>query len=98
MPPVVSSGIRFPRELYGVDAEEIRKERLLKIEKFRNKRRSWLRKISYDCRKKVADARLRVKGRFISKKDTQKIKELVGPSTEAAFNEKKNLRLEILDT
>jgi hypothetical protein len=27
-----------------------------------------MKKISYDCRKKVADARLRIKGRFISKK------------------------------
>ena len=50
--------------------EQKRLERQYKIERYKNKRRNWIRKISYDCRKRVADSRLRVKGRFISKKDT----------------------------
>lgn len=54
--------------------EQKRLERAYKIERYKNKRRNWIRKISYDCRKRVADSRLRVKGRFISKKDTQTVK------------------------
>ena len=49
-------------------------ERSIKIERYKNKRRNWIRKIAYDCRKRVADSRLRIKGRFISKKDCEKIK------------------------
>jgi len=45
----------------------------------------------------VADSRLRIKGRFISKKDTLKIKELVGENQDA-FNEKKNLRLDFMNS
>ncbi|KAL4434698.1 hypothetical protein ABPG74_017118 [Tetrahymena malaccensis] len=55
--------------------EQKRLERQLKIERYKNKRRNWIRKISYDCRKRVADSRLRIKGRFISKKDSEKLKE-----------------------
>lgn len=43
-------------------------DRNQKIEKYKSKKRNWKKKISYDCRKKVADTRLRIKGRFISKK------------------------------
>lgn len=32
------------------------------------KKRVWKKKISYDCRKRVADNRLRVKGKFVTKK------------------------------
>lgn len=48
--------------------EKTKIDRNQKIEKYKNKKRNWKKKISYDCRKKVADARLRIKGRFISKK------------------------------
>ena len=47
--------------------EKTKIDRNQKIEKYKNKKRNWKKKISYDCRKKVADARLRIKGRFISK-------------------------------
>jgi hypothetical protein len=48
--------------------EKNKYERSLKIERYKNKKRNWAKKISYDCRKRVADTRLRIKGRFISKK------------------------------
>ena len=44
-------------------------ERRIKIEKYlqKRKKRTWNKKISYDCRKKVADSILRIKGRFVTK-------------------------------
>ena len=35
--------------------------------KAKKSRRTWNKKINYDCRKKVADSRLRVKGKFVTK-------------------------------
>ena len=45
-------------------------ERKKKIKRFleKRKKRLWGKRISYDCRKRVADGRLRVKGRFVTKK------------------------------
>jgi len=73
-------------------------ERALKIERYKRKKRNWQKKISYDCRKRVADTRLRIKGRFISKKDTEKIYKLVEGKPEEAFNERKNLNLDYIAT
>ena len=46
-----------------------KEERRKKIAKFleKRKRRIWNKKVSYDCRKKVADKRLRIKGRFVTR-------------------------------
>jgi hypothetical protein len=45
-------------------------ERKFKVNKYiqKKKKRVWKKKISYDCRKRVADNRLRVKGKFVTKK------------------------------
>lgn len=44
-------------------------ERMVKVAKYleKRKKRNWTRKILYDCRRKVAQKRLRVKGRFVTK-------------------------------
>lgn len=44
-------------------------ERAQKILKYleKKKMRRWSKKVSYDCRKRVADNRLRIKGRFVTK-------------------------------
>jgi hypothetical protein len=50
-------------------------DRKTKVERYLFKRmnRSWGKKISYICRKQVADARLRVKGRFITRQQANLI-------------------------
>lgn len=48
----------------------------MKIRRFKEKKqhRTWgAKKIFYDCRKQVADKRLRIKGRFIRKEDQKKL-------------------------
>lgn len=64
-------------EIQGAPRKEVRTDKLayqeetreVKIERYRLKksRRIWGRKISYDCRKKVADGRERINGRFVKK-------------------------------
>ena len=48
-------------------------ERKARIAKFHSKRRSriWRKRIKYDCRKKLADSRPRIKGRFVKRSDVE---------------------------
>ena len=50
-------------------------ERRIKVQKYQEKRkkRNFKKKISYMCRKKVADKRVRIKGRFVSKIQAEEI-------------------------
>mmetsp|Transcript_8322 Transcript_8322/g.12280 ORF Transcript_8322/g.12280 Transcript_8322/m.12280 type:complete len:122 (+) Transcript_8322:22-387(+) len=54
-----------------------REERRQKINRYLQKRqrRNFRKKISYECRKTVADKRVRVKGRFVSKSQAEALKD-----------------------
>ena len=62
-------------------------ERKMKIERYLIKRRSrnFGKKVSYACRKRVADSRIRIKGRFVTKAQAEALKGLE--------NEKNNVSL-----
>ncbi|CAG9316617.1 unnamed protein product [Blepharisma stoltei] len=64
-------------------------ERHLKIEKYleKRKRRNFCKKISYECRKRVADDRIRIRGRFVSKIQAEALRGLE--------NDKNNVQLPI---
>lgn len=67
--PPVEAG---PERKIGTLTVSERREKILKyLEK--RKRRIWKKKISYDCRKKVADKRLRIKGRFVTREQAYAI-------------------------
>lgn len=68
MPPVHPLDASCPR--IGAYTKE---ERQVIIAKFRAKkmRRVWRKQIKYDCRKRLADTRPRVKGRFVSRKERE---------------------------
>jgi hypothetical protein len=72
-------------------------QRQISIQRYKSKRRNWFKRVAYECRKKVAEDRLRVKGRFISKQDQLNIAKLV-PVAESVFDEKKNLDLRKFQT
>jgi uncharacterized Fe-S cluster-containing radical SAM superfamily protein len=54
----------FKKEIGGLSFEKRRLKLLRYLDK--KKRRVWRKKVSYDCRKKVADGRLRIKGKFVT--------------------------------
>lgn len=60
----------------------MRENRRTKVQRYLYKRtmRNWGKKVSYTCRKEVADARLRVKGRFITRVQAS---ELLGIETDS---------------
>ncbi|OMJ70340.1 hypothetical protein SteCoe_31694 [Stentor coeruleus] len=64
--PLMHSMEKNDVQIVGTLTLKQRKEKIAKyLEK--RKKRNWHKKIYYDCRKKVADNRLRVKGRFVKR-------------------------------
>lgn len=61
-----------------------KEERRRIIERFRAKkqRRVWSKQIKYDCRKRLADTRPRIKGRFVSRKRNPSIDKQVNNSSD----------------
>ncbi len=69
IPPVIYT----VRQVGPISAEE-RKRKIARFLEKRNKR-TWGKRIFYDCRKRVADHRLRVKGRFVAKQQAEELPE-----------------------
>jgi hypothetical protein len=63
-----------PKKMMGGLTSEQRQE---KIDRYleKRRRRSFTKKVAYDCRKKVADQRIRVKGRFVTRKQALELLE-----------------------
>ena len=71
--PTIPPVIYTVRQVGPISAEE-RKRKIARFLEKRNKR-TWGKKIFYDCRKRVADHRLRVKGRFVAKQQPGELPE-----------------------
>lgn len=54
----------------GIYLPEERKKRVAKFH-LKRKMRIWRKRIKYDCRKKLADSRPRIKGRFVRRSDVE---------------------------
>lgn len=69
--------------------------RRLKVERYLEKRRkkTWDKKICYNCRQKVAEERLRIKGKFIKKRRAMQI---LGLTTPISTSDIKEMLLEML--
>ena len=71
------------------DLKEIKSTRRLKVERYLQKRRkkTWNRKICYNCRQKVAEERLRIKGKFIKKRRAMEMLGIKKPIDMVALRE-----------
>ena len=77
---------KYTSDHIGTVSAEVRRK---KIERYleKKKKRTWKKKIHYDCRKKVADNRLRIKGRFVTRtKTTNTLNEQETPPAETKIN------------
>ena len=76
LPAEVEEYINNSKIFNQIRAQQARKigtltleERRIKLEKYfeKRKKRTFNKRVNYDCRKQVADSRLRIKGRFVTK-------------------------------
>mmetsp|Transcript_2036 Transcript_2036/g.6109 ORF Transcript_2036/g.6109 Transcript_2036/m.6109 type:complete len:347 (-) Transcript_2036:1857-2897(-) len=65
------SGETAPKRI-GIYTPEARKARIARFHAKRAKR-VWRKRIKYDCRKKLADSRPRIKGRFVRREDMEEM-------------------------
>lgn len=72
----VAGGTTFSMDLLNKDGRigiylpDARRARIARFHEKRS-RRIWRKRIKYDCRKKLADSRPRIKGRFVKRSDTE---------------------------
>ena len=74
--------LKYVRSLLKIkNLKEVKSTRRLKVERYLEKRRkkTWDRKICYNCRQKVAEERLRIKGKFIKKRRAMEILGITTP-------------------
>ena len=74
--------IKFPEVKYssamiGTLTPDQRREKIVKYLLKRNQRK-WGKRIHYRCRKQVADNRMRIKGRFVTKEQAKAIQSMNG--------------------
>ena len=72
----INTQIEPQKKYIGIYSPEARKKRVQRFFEKR-KQRVWTKKVKYDVRKKFADSRLRVKGRFVKKEDEELLRELM---------------------
>ena len=81
---------------YLRNQKELKTARRLRVERYLEKRRmkTWNRKICYNCRQKVAEERLRIKGKFIKKRRAMEILGIKGhiPTAELKRKLEKSLK------
>jgi len=76
MPSCLTGGMSVTMEFLNKDGRigiylpEERKKRVAKFH-LKRKMRIWRKRIKYDCRKKLADSRPRIKGRFVRRSDVE---------------------------
>jgi hypothetical protein len=76
MPSCLSGNMSLTMEFLNKDGRvgiylpEERKKRVAKFH-LKRKMRIWRKRIKYDCRKKLADSRPRIKGRFVRRSDVE---------------------------
>lgn len=61
-------------KVFCAEKEAVDRKRKLERYRWKRERRRFTRKVAYECRKTVADRRLRVKGRFVTKQQELRLR------------------------